>query len=124
MASLASLFRMHPNEDLAILKFDPGAVKPAVTRVAAAGQAPRPASTCFAITSPAGNDGALTNTITQGIVSTPRRKIEDREFIQFSAAVNPGSSGVFIDIGAHRNAATSGFQSLRSLEVGGASHRP
>jgi tetratricopeptide (TPR) repeat protein len=87
----ASLFRVHPVEDVAILKFNPGPIKPKPARVSKV--APKPAATCFAISSPAGNAGALTNTITQGVVSTPRRKLDDGEFIQFSAAVNPGSSG-------------------------------
>jgi S1-C subfamily serine protease len=44
-----------------------------------------------------GNPGAgatiLTHTMTEGIVSTPDRKIADQAFIQTSAAVNPGTSG-------------------------------
>ena len=89
----ATLFRVHPTQDLAILKVDVGGKAPVVARIAGVGEVPKPAATCFTISSPAGIAGALTNTITQGIVSTPRRVLDGQEFIQFSAAVNPGSSG-------------------------------
>lgn len=89
----ATLFRVHPTKDMALLKLDPGSTPLIAASVASADQITKPASTCFALSSPAGIGGALTNTITQGMVSTPRRKFDEEEFIQFSAAVNPGSSG-------------------------------
>jgi hypothetical protein len=89
----ATLFRVHPTKDMALLKFDPGNTPIITASVVGVEEEPKPASACFAISSPAGIEGALTNTITQGIVSTPRRQLDGDEFIQFSAAVNPGSSG-------------------------------
>lgn len=49
-----TVFRVHPNYGLAILKLtDPGEL-PAIASIAAAGQGPNPAATCFTISSPAG----------------------------------------------------------------------
>ncbi len=89
----AVLHRVHPSLDLAILKVNTGKFKPQVAAIPSAAGVPKPGAACFAIASPAGIEGALTNTITQGIVSMPRRLVEGQEYIQFSAAVNPGSSG-------------------------------
>lgn len=89
----AVLHKVHPSRDLAILKVKGAGAELPVAVLAAADQSLRPASTCFSISSPAGTEGALTNTFTQGMISTPSRLLEGEEFIQFSAPVNAGSSG-------------------------------
>jgi len=45
------------------------------------------------IANPGLGDDVLTHTMTEGIVSQSSRRIDDRDYIQTSAAVNPGSSG-------------------------------
>lgn len=89
----ATLYRVHPTKDLAILKVKLAGAKLPSASIAEVGMGPSPAATCYSISSPAGIEGALTNTFTQGTVSTPNRKVDGEDYIQFSAPVNAGSSG-------------------------------
>jgi len=58
-----------------------------VERPAAAGEK------VFAIGSPGLGQQVLEQSISEGIVSSPSRQIEGAEYVQHTAAVNPGNSG-------------------------------
>ena len=87
------LVKVHPMQDLALLQ----ATLPAGAICVPAEIAPaevRAGEVCFALGNPGGPHGnALELTITQGLVSVPKKVLGNQEFVQVSAALNPGSSG-------------------------------
>jgi serine protease Do len=87
----ATVLRMDQKRDLALLKIDAGQALP-VVRLETAGKLEmgEPVSV---IGNPGLGRKILDYTMTQGIVSNPVRKIEGQDFVQTSAAVNPGASG-------------------------------
>lgn len=89
------LIKVHPAYDLALLS----AKAPAGTTFLPAPIIPKnysvaPGMRCFALGNPGGPDGsALELSITEGIVSSAARQMDDLTYVQFSAAINPGNSG-------------------------------
>lgn len=78
-------------QDLAVLELskDPGYMAP----LPIADKAPRAGERVIAIGSPGMGAQVLEQTITEGIVSSPDRKVENQSFVQHTAAINPGNSG-------------------------------
>jgi S1-C subfamily serine protease len=87
----AKVAHVYPKLDLAILQ----PVKPIETLkplpMASAG--PRPGAKVFVVGNPAMGQQVLDLSITDGIVSNARRVIDGKEYVQHTAAVNPGSFG-------------------------------
>ena len=87
------LTKAHTRYDLAYIEV---ALPPGVTLIPIeqAKRAPVTGEVCFAVGNPGGADGqTLTKTCTAGLVSAAKRRLEGLEYIQTSAAVNPGNSG-------------------------------
>ncbi len=85
------LVRMDRAQDLALLKIDP--VGPITTVRLDLKTPPAMGEVVSIIGNPGLGRTILEYTMTQGIVSSPRRELEDTAFVQTSAPVNPGSSG-------------------------------
>ena len=84
------LFKVHPELDLAILKINSNKrFIPAQIRAVNAKNGEK----CYAIGNPGFDKTVLQNTITEGLISSSERLIDKYNYIQFSAAVNPGNSG-------------------------------
>lgn len=86
--------KVHPDYDLALLKieFPGGEFLPA--KLLGKKEEIVTGSSCYAIGNPGGANGnALVHSITEGLVSAASRKIEGQDYIQTSAALNPGNSG-------------------------------
>lgn len=89
----ATVLKVHPEYDLAILKVK---LPPGVTLKARTLMKPRvkTGQECFVLGNPGGASGqVLTNSISTGIVSTADREIDGKHYIQTTAAINPGNSG-------------------------------
>ena len=78
-------------EDIAVLKLEKGLDHLAALPVAAA--SPSPGEKVYAIGSPGLGGQILEQSISAGLVSSKNRKIEGADYLQHSAAVNPGNSG-------------------------------
>ncbi|MDA0767161.1 MAG: trypsin-like peptidase domain-containing protein [Verrucomicrobia bacterium] len=87
------LHKVHPTLDLALVKFDIGTHKVRAAKIPDRPAELKNGEVCYALGSPAGGEGALSNSITNGVISAARRDIEGDPLIQFSAPVNPGNSG-------------------------------
>ena len=90
----ASLFKVHPKCDLALIKVDGKGCKFKPARLAKSSRETRAGGACFVLGYPyvpKQNSPALT--ITKGIISSAGRAIDGVEYIQMDAAVNPGNSG-------------------------------
>ncbi len=87
----AAVMALDTTRDLALLKIDGAApLKPVqISLPDAVGNG----EAVTLISNPGLGATVLDHTVTAGIVSSVRRKIEDQSLIQTSAAVNPGSSG-------------------------------
>lgn len=89
------LLKVHPEYDLALLQATPSAKSAFVpAQILPRNAAVETGGKCY----PIGNAGGFTDpkftlSITEGLVSAASRRIEGFDWIQFSAAVNPGSSG-------------------------------
>jgi len=77
--------------DLALLKIEPDALLPIVHIETAAKI--EMGEQVFVIGNPGIGDVILDYTMTEGIISSPHREIAGVDYIQTSAAINPGSSG-------------------------------
>ena len=77
--------------NIAILKISNvvDSMKPLI--VAAKG--PGPGEKVYAVGNPGMGDYVLTQSITDGIISSDNRKIDGVKYLQHTAAVNPGNSG-------------------------------
>lgn len=89
----ARLVRLWKDADLALLHAEALADKAVPPLPVADGKAVRPGQKIFAIGHPGLGDQVLENTISEGIVSAVRRKVEGLEVMQHTAAINPGNSG-------------------------------
>ncbi len=86
------LVGVHPEYDLALLKIKaPG--ERFVPATLAPQRAARTGETCYVIGNPGGAEGALDNSISDGLISAAARTIEGLDYIQTNAAINPGNSG-------------------------------
>jgi tetratricopeptide (TPR) repeat protein len=86
--------KVHPDYDLALLKIDIPAGELLPAKLLGKDEEVATGSACYAIGHPGGADGAaLVHSITEGLVSASSRKIDGEEYIQTSAALNPGNSG-------------------------------
>ena len=86
--------KVHPEYDLALLKIDAADGAFQAAKLLGADGKVVTGSPCFAIGNPGGTDGgALERSITEGLVSASSRQIEGLDYIQTSAALNPGNSG-------------------------------
>lgn len=89
----AQVVSAHAKYDLAYVqvKLLPGVTLTPIQQVQ---RATATGETCFAVGNPGGVGGAsLTKTLTAGLVSSAKRTVEGLDYIQTSAAVNPGNSG-------------------------------
>lgn len=84
---MADVVRVDPGRDVAVLKIDPRGRKPLALRGGAAALG----ETVFAVGTPL--DAMFQGTVTRGIISSPRRAFEGRDYIQSDVTVNPGNSG-------------------------------
>ena len=86
---------VHPEKDLAVVKFDPGQHGSTLKPVQISSKKSLPGQRIYAIGNPASGseDVQLTKTITEGLLSGVDRVIEDVSYYQISAPVNPGNSG-------------------------------
>ena len=87
----AEIVFQSPEDDVAVLKLEkaPGHLVP--LEVAAAN--PAAGSRVYAIGSPGLGKEILEQSISQGIVSAAKRMIQNKPYLQHTAAVNPGNSG-------------------------------
>ena len=83
---LKGVVKKNPEEDLIILQFD---AKDTPSVELGDSELLEPGQKIFAIGTPVG----LESTVSEGIVSNPKREIEGHEFIQFTAPISPGNSG-------------------------------
>jgi S1-C subfamily serine protease len=96
-AALTKVVAVHRSADLAVLDVNAAAewiearIEP--VRLAAAWHRPEVGEHAFAIGHPAGGDGVLTRTLSDGIVSAVGREVEGATFLQMTVPVNPGNSG-------------------------------
>jgi tetratricopeptide (TPR) repeat protein len=92
---LRSLRSVDDATDIAFLQFD-GTETPSIRGIGNSDEL-QTGEKVFAI----GNPGGLLSTVSEGNVSNPRRAINGKIFIQFTAPVSPGSSGggLFIESG-------------------------
>ena len=86
---------VHPEKDLAVVKFDPGQHGATLEPVQISWKKSLPGQRIYAIGNPASGsrEVQLTKTITEGLLSGVDRVIEDVSYYQISAPVNPGNSG-------------------------------
>ena len=96
--------KVHPEYDLALLKIDLPAGKLLLpAKLMGPNDRLATGSACYAIGNPGGLDGAaLEHSITEGLVSAASRVIDGEEYIQTSAALNPGNSGGAVTDGQGR----------------------
>ena len=89
------LVKVHPKYDLALLQATPPAGGTFIPAQLLPKDRQLPTGVkCYAIGNPGGPDGkALDLSITEGIVSSASRTVEDLEYVQISAALNHGNSG-------------------------------
>ncbi|MBA4016987.1 MAG: hypothetical protein C0483_07370 [Pirellula sp.] len=87
----AEVLQRDAKRDLALLKIK--TTKPLASLVLAPPIDVAHGEEVTVISNPALGDEVLKNTITTGVVSSPRQVLDDESYIQSSAAVNPGSSG-------------------------------
>lgn len=86
--------KVHPDYDLALLKIDSPGGQLLPAKLLGKNEEIVTGSACYAIGNPGGADGkALVHSITEGLVSSSSRNIEGEDYIQTSAALNPGNSG-------------------------------
>ncbi|MES2657261.1 MAG: trypsin-like peptidase domain-containing protein [Verrucomicrobiota bacterium] len=86
--------KVHPDYDLALLKIDFPGGRFLPAKLLGKNDEIVTGSACYAIGNPGGADGtALVHSITEGLVSASARKIDGEDYIQTSAALNPGNSG-------------------------------
>lgn len=83
---LKGVVKKNPDEDLIILQFD---AKDTPSVEMGDSELLEPGQKIFAIGTPVG----LESTVSEGIVSNPKRELEGHEFIQFTAPISPGNSG-------------------------------
>jgi tetratricopeptide (TPR) repeat protein len=90
----AKLFTVHATDDLALLKVNAGRSRFKPARISKSDRDTTAGGTCFVMGFPyiPGQDKPAL-TITKGIISSARRVVEDRSYIQLDAAINPGNSG-------------------------------
>jgi tetratricopeptide (TPR) repeat protein len=90
----ATLLKVHAQNDLALLKVDPAGSKFKPARISKTDRDTVAGGVCFAMGFPfvPGQDKPVL-TITQGIISSARRTVENNPYIQLDAAINPGNSG-------------------------------
>jgi tetratricopeptide (TPR) repeat protein len=86
--------KVHKEYDLALLELNAPDVVFAPAELLRSGESIKTGSVCYAIGNPGGiANQALVASITQGLVSAASRKVEGLDYIQTSAALNPGNSG-------------------------------
>ena len=86
--------KVHTEYDLALIQIDLKGDKCFAAKKLKAGSSVQTGAVCYAIGNPGGADGkALVNSITEGLVSAANREVEGLDYIQISAALNPGNSG-------------------------------
>ena len=92
--SKVTLFKVHAQNDLALLKVDAAGAKFKPARISKSDRDTAAGGTCFAMGYPfvPGQDKPAL-TITKGIISSARRVVEGNPYIQLDAAINPGNSG-------------------------------
>ena len=88
----ATMIASNPARDIALLRIDPGTLRIHPLRLDGA-RTPKTGERVVAIGNPGMGTELLTRTITEGIISNLRRRVGGHEYIQTSAAVNPGNSG-------------------------------
>ncbi|HOX05412.1 MAG TPA: trypsin-like peptidase domain-containing protein [Planctomycetota bacterium] len=77
--------------DLAVLRLAAGSDP--LDPLPVASETPAAGTKVFAIGSPGLGDKILEQSISEGIVSAPARKLDEQTYLQHTAAVNPGNSG-------------------------------
>lgn len=87
----AELIRIDHDNDIALVKFTPK--QPLKSVRLSNDHLMETGEPVTVIGNPGAGDSILSHTMTNGIVSNPRRDVEGQLFIQLSAAVNPGNSG-------------------------------
>ncbi|MBL8816403.1 MAG: trypsin-like peptidase domain-containing protein [Planctomyces sp.] len=87
----AEVIRIDHDRDIALLKFNPKRQVKSV-RLCKDNQM-ESGEPVTVIGNPGAGDSILSHTMTNGIVSNPRRELDGQIYIQISAAVNPGNSG-------------------------------
>ena len=87
----AQVVFLSDKEDIAVLKLEKPLDHLAPLPVASA--SPSPGEKVYAIGSPGLGNTILEQSISEGLVSSKSRKIGETEYLQHSAAVNPGNSG-------------------------------
>lgn len=85
----AEVVQSLPMLDLAFIRLDASALKGAPLLALTRPDDVTPGEPVYAIGNPLG----LEHSITQGIVSAPRRRWEGRDFVQTDTPINPGNSG-------------------------------
>ncbi|MEM6280225.1 MAG: trypsin-like peptidase domain-containing protein, partial [Verrucomicrobiota bacterium] len=86
--------KVHPEYDLALIKIEDRRVAFAPARILPKDRPIETGAQCFAIGNPDGGEaGVLDLTITAGLVSSASRTLDNLEYLQVDAAVNPGNSG-------------------------------
>lgn len=91
VSAKAKVLRLDEDNDLALLKIRPAA---ALTTVFLAPvEAVETGEAVTIIGNPGVSDLVLDHTLTTGVVSNPKREIDGLEYLQTSAAINPGCSG-------------------------------
>ena len=92
--SKVTLFKVHAQSDLALLKVDVGGSRFTPARISKSERDTVAGGTCFAMGYPyvQGQEKPVL-TITKGIVSAARRVVGNNPYIQLDAAINPGNSG-------------------------------
>jgi S1-C subfamily serine protease len=89
--AIAALIRLDEKRDLALLRFNPYGT---LTSIAISDEKTVEAGEeVTVIGNPGLGSRVLSNTLTTGVVSSPRREIDGQDYIQTSAAVNRGNSG-------------------------------
>ncbi len=85
------IIRVDEHLDLALVRIKP--LQPCTSvRIPLAGAAVM-GERVYVIGNPGGGGSILDSTMTEGLISNPKRRLEDQDYLQTSAAVNPGSSG-------------------------------
>ena len=79
------------DQDLAVLKMD--TILDTLKPLPMAGSAPKTGDKIFAIGSPGLGDSTLEQSISERFIAASAREIEDKSFLQHTAAINPGNSG-------------------------------
>lgn len=88
-----TIWKVHPKYDLALIKLPSKGLQFAAAKTISPNHNIASGATCFAIGNPAGTHGALEQSITQGLISSPNRVINKLKYLQVSCALNPGNSG-------------------------------